>query len=110
MLWDLGMSEVHLQVYLDASGSWGCGAVQGHHWLQLEWTPKLQLLSIAVKELIPVVLAAAKFGHLWSGKVVQFVVDNSAVVEVINSTYSKELHMMHLIRLLVFLQLNSTFG
>ena len=102
MLWDLGMSRVQLQVYSDASGSWGCAAVQDHLWLQLKWTPKLQHLSIAIKELIPVVLAAATFGNQWSGKVVQFVVDNSAVVEVVKSTYSKEPHMMHLIRLLVF--------
>ena len=38
----------------------------------------------------------------FSGKVVQFVVDNKAVVEVIRATYSKDLHLMHLIRLLVF--------
>ena len=59
-------------------------------------------VSIAVKELIPVVLAAATFGNHWSGKVVEFIVDNEAVVEVIKATYSKELHLMHLIRLLVF--------
>ena len=33
---------------------------------------------------------------------IQFVVDNEAVVEVIKATYSKELHLMHLIRLSVF--------
>ena len=102
MLWDLGMCQAQLQVYSDASGSWGCAAIQDHHWLQLKWTPKFQNLSIAIKELIPVVLAAATFGYQWSGKVVQFVVDNSAVVEVVKSTYSKEPHMMHLIHLLVF--------
>ena len=32
MLWDLGMSGVQLQVYSDASGSWGCAAVQDHLW------------------------------------------------------------------------------
>ena len=47
-------------------------------------------------------LAAAMFGHQWAGKVVQFVVDNMAVVEVITATYSKDLHIVHLIRLLVF--------
>ena len=36
---------------------------------------------IAIKELIPVVLAAATFGNQWSDKVAQFVVDNSAVVK-----------------------------
>ena len=83
------MANVHLQIYSYASGSWGCGAYQGHQWLQLEWTPRLQHLSIAIKELIPVVLAAATFGHQWAGKVFQFVVDNAAVVEAIKSTYTR---------------------
>ena len=50
------------------------------------------------------VLAAATFGHLWVGKVIviQFVVDNMVVVDVVKVTYSKNLHMMHLIWLLVF--------
>ena len=109
LLWDLGLSKAHLQVLSDASGSWGCGAFQDPLWLQLQWTPRLQLLSIAVKELIPVVLAAATFGHQWSGKVVEFVVDNAAVVEVIKATYSKELHLMHLIRLLVFFAAKHNF-
>ena len=109
LLWDLGLTGAHLQTWSDASGSWGCGAFQGPLWLQLQWTPKLQHLSIAIKELIPVVLAAATFGHQWSGKVVEFIVDNEAVVEVINATYSKDLHLMHLIRLLVFLAARHNF-
>ena len=59
--------------------------------------PRLCHLSIAVKELIPVVLAAALFGHQWAGKVVQFVVDNKAVVDVLNATFCSDTHMMHLI-------------
>ena len=86
----------------DASGSWGYGAIQDNSWLQLCWSPRLSHFSIAVKEMIPVVLAAAVFGPNWSGKVVQFVVDNEAVVSVLNSTSSKDTHLMHLVRLLVF--------
>ena len=50
-------------------------------------------------------LAAAMFGHLRVGKVIviQFVVDNMAVVDVIKASHSNDLHMMHLIQLLVFL-------
>ena len=66
-------------------------------------------LSIAVKELIPVVLAAALFGPCWAGKVVQFAVDNKAVVEVINATFCSDSHMMHLIRLLVFFAAKHNF-
>ena len=55
-----------------------------------------------VVHLIPVVLAAALYGREWKGKIVQFIVDNLAVVEIIKATYSRESHLMHLIKLLVF--------
>ena len=47
-------------------------------------------------------LAAAIFGPQWSGKVVQFKIDNAAVVQVIEATYAQNAHLMHLVRLLVF--------
>ena len=46
--------------------------------------------SIQVKELVPVVVAAALFGRYWKGKLVAFSVDNQAVVEIINKSHSKE--------------------
>ena len=48
-------------------------------------------------------VAAAIFGHQWRNQLVEFKVDNMAVVHVLNNTYSKDLHLMHLIRVLVFL-------
>ena len=109
LLWDLGLVKNDLKVYSDASGSWGCAAFQHPHWFQLGWNPHLCQLSIAAKELIPVVLAAALFGHQWAGKVVQFVVDNKAVVDVLNATFCSDTHMMHLIRLLVFFAAKCNF-
>ena len=81
LLWDLGLQAPNLQVFTDALGTWGCGAFLDSMSFQLEWSDRLQPLSIAVK-LFPVVLAAATFDHQWAGKVVQFVVDNMVVVEV----------------------------
>ena len=52
--------------------------------------------------MVPVIIAAACFGHEWSGKVIEFVVDNEAVIAVLKATYSRDLHLMHLIRLLLF--------
>ena len=102
LLWDLGLQVPNLQVYTDASDTWGCGVFLDPMWFYMEWPPRLHPRSIAVKEMCPVVMAVATFGQQWVGKVVQFVVDNKAVVEVIRATYSKDLHLMHLIRLLVF--------
>lgn len=102
MLWDQRRATPDVRVESDASGTWGCGAIALPSWFALEWTPELQPRSIQIKELIPVVTAAAIYGREWKGKVVLFVVDNLAVVEIIRPTYSKEPHLMHLIRLLTF--------
>ena len=52
-----------------------------------------------MKELVPVVIAAALFGKEWTGKVVLF---NMAVVDIIADIHSREPHLIHLVRLLVF--------
>ena len=52
-------------------------------WLQHQWLPKSNFLSIAVKEMISVVLAAALWGQTWKGKIVCFNSDSQAVVEVL---------------------------
>ena len=102
MLWDLGGTLPEVLVFSDASGSWGCGAYCGQNWFSLRWPLELQNTSIQVKELVPVVIAAALYGKGWAGKVVKFMVDNSAVVDIIRAMYSREPHLMHLVRLLVF--------
>ena len=38
-------------VFTDASGSYGCGAVCARQWLQLEWPPCFKETPIAPKEL-----------------------------------------------------------
>ena len=103
MLWDIHKHSPDTSVFSDASGSWGCGALWQLNWFNLPWSARLQDCSIAVKELIPVVIAAAIYGSRWKGKIIQFVVDNMAVVEVLNRSYCSDNHLMHLIRLLVFL-------
>lgn len=52
----------------DASGSWGAGAWHGAAWFQLQWDPSSQGLSIAEKELIPIVLACEAWGSSWQGQ------------------------------------------
>ena len=103
MLWDLHKYSPDISVYSDASGSWGCGALWQQNWFKMLWSEHLQNCSIAVKELVPVVIPAALYGPQWKGKIVLFVVDNTAVVEVLNSTFCRDSHLMHLIHLLVFL-------
>ena len=68
----------------DASSNWEAGALCLPSWFYFEWTQTLRTSSIQVKELVPVVVAAALFGRYWKGKLVAFSVDNQAVVEIIN--------------------------
>ena len=92
-------------VYTNAFGTCEWGPFLDPMWFQLQWSDRLNPISIAVKEVFPVALAAAMFGHLRVGKVnvIQFMVDNMTVVDVIKASHSNDLHMMHLIQLLVFL-------
>ena len=89
-------------VYSDASGSWGCGAFWGVQWFQLSWPQQWQAKSIAVKELLPIVVAAALWGRQWSGRRVMFFCDNMAVVAVVKSGSAKDGGLMHLLRCLHF--------
>ena len=74
-----------------------------------EMASPLRHQSIAVKELVPVVLAAASFGRAWSGKHIEFRVDNAAVVSVLNSINGSDPQLMRLIRLMVFLAAKHDF-
>lgn len=58
--------------------------------------------NITRKELIPIILAAAIWGHQWSRKTIVAQCDNLAVVEVLNRGYSREPDIMHLMRCLFF--------
>ena len=109
LAWDLGYHSPEIIVYSDASGSWGCGGYAEKDWFQYRWLVRHQGLSIASKELIPVVISAAIFGRHWSGKLVNFMVDNLAVVQVLQATYCRDTHLMHLIRLLVLLAAHFNF-
>jgi len=53
-----------------------------------------------------VVLAVVIFGHQWQGHLIQFSVDNMSLVHVLNSIYSKDAHLMHM---MVFLVTNDSW-
>ena len=81
-----------VEVWSDASEGWGCGALWGDRWFQLEWSQYQDFMgaSIVVKELLPIVVAAAIWGHLWMGKVVLCHCDNPAVVSAVCGGYCKD--------------------
>ena len=86
----------------DASGSWGCGAWCTQDWFQLQWPDSITGKDIALKELIPIIIAAFVWGSRLRGKQVLCNCDNSAVVSVLNSRTSKDKDLMQLLRCLFF--------
>ena len=95
--------QPEVTVVSDASGSWGCGAVWGARWFQVQWENFLPEAHIAIKELVPLVIATAIWGGAWKGKSVRMLTDNSAVVAAINSNSSRVPEMAHLLRCLTFI-------
>ena len=95
-----GVSGPHL--YSDASGTFGCWAWWGDKWFQLPWPQENGYSSIAQKELLPIVLACILWGAAWRGELVTAQCDNMAVVEVVNSGYSKDSALAQLLHVLFF--------
>ena len=56
-----------VDLYTDASGHFGSAAWCGCQWLQVPWWDAMGKWSIAVKELIPIVLASMLWGSRWQG-------------------------------------------
>ncbi len=88
----------------DASGSWGAGAWHRESWFQIQWGPRSQALSIAEKELVPIILACDTWGSTWHGQQVLCHCDNQVVVACLRSRSSKDKGLMHLLRCLVFVE------
>ncbi len=59
--------------------------------------------GIAPQELLPIVFAAMIWGPRWKDDVVVMHCDNLAVVSVVNSGYSKDKDIMHMLRCLFFI-------
>ena len=87
----------------DASGSFGCGAWSGQSWFQYPWPECFKQQSIAVKELLPIVMACMVWGKTWCKNAVLVHCDNQAVVEVVNAGYCKDAHHMQLLLCLFFI-------
>ena len=96
-----GSLSVH--VHTDASGSFGGGALSSDgRWLQVQWPEAWSQVDISVKEMVPIVVAAAMWGRSWHQHRVFFHSDNAAVVAVIQNKSARQPAMLHLLRCLYF--------
>lgn len=94
------VSSNTLKLFTDASGN-GFAAVFGENWIQGRFPEEWIKVNIAIKELLPIVLAVKLWGHKMKNARIFFMSDNQSVVCVINNKTSKEPMMMDLMRKLV---------
>ena len=107
-----------IEMWTDASGSYGCGAISTHLrlWIQLQWPSRSHFgfnstdQSILWKELVPIVIACAVWARYWRGRAVIVHCDNTGAVAVVNSGYSRESPIMHLLRCLFFIRATYQFS
>ena len=98
---DIWETSQTLQLFTDAAGSIGFGAVFGAHWFHGLWPTTWHDFKIAILELFPIVLAVHIWGACMADKCVIFFSDNAAVVDIINKQTSKKSAIMVLLRDLV---------
>lgn len=84
----------------DASGSWGCRAAYENLWFQLQWPENWATVSIAPKELVPIVVAVTLWGPYWAGQHICCLCDSAAVVAAVNKGAAKDPALSRLLRIL----------
>ena len=77
----------------DAAGSIGFGAFYQNDWFAQMWSVDTLSLNIAIKELIPVVIAAKLWGFLWEHKRIEILSDNMAVICCLKTGSCKNRHL-----------------
>ena len=98
---DIWNTSSFLELYTDAAGSKGYGAILGQRWFFGCFPDKWQSFNITFLELFPIVLAVRLWSCHMSNRYIVFVTDNAALVSIINQQTSKHKLVMTLIRDLV---------
>ncbi len=93
----------------DAAGSIGFAAIYNGVWFAGRWPSGAEDVNIAVKELIPIVLAAHIWGSSWERQRIAFRCDNIAVVLVLRQGSCRDRHLAFLLRELSMLAVVKSF-
>ena len=86
----------------NASRNWGCGAIHGNALFQLKWPQSWEEVSIAPKELVPIIVAVGLWRVQWSGTTICCLCDNAAVVAKINKGSPHDPFLVRLLCILPF--------
>ena len=87
-------SSDKLELYTDAAGSLGFGAVFGSKWCYGKWPVTWLHQNIAMLEFYPIVLSLYLWGHQMRNRCILFPTDNEALVHVINKQSCKDKNLM----------------
>lgn len=105
-----------LCLYTDASGSIGFGGYYKGLWFAESWPSMFSNLvvdekevSIAFRELYPIVVSAVLWGHMWKKQRIIFMCDNEATVAILKKGRSKSAHIMPLVRRLTLIAAQQNF-
>ena len=90
-----------IQLFTDASGTLGYGAVFGKSWFNGKWSEWWLTQHIMIKELYPIVVAIEVWGPLLKNKRLTLCTDNLSLVPVLTKHTSKDRLVMVLVRRLV---------
>ena len=74
------------------------------HWFQVQWNSEWGLQTIALKELLPVVIAVAIWGNIYRRRIILCHCDNAAVVSQVNWLHARDPQASHMLRCLAYLQ------
>ena len=86
----------------DSSGNWGCGWHFNNRWFQLPWNGHWHDIPIAVKELLPIVVACCIWTVERRGLHIRCRCDNMTIVAMVNKMTSKHSVAARLLRCLSF--------
>lgn len=100
---DMWQSSHHLNLFTDAAGALGFGALFGSHWCYGKWPDNWVNTNIAILEFFPIVLSLHLWGADMRNRSILFYTDNEALVHVINKQSCKDKTLMVFVRSLVLL-------
>ena len=101
------LNSFKLNLFTDASGALGFGAIFGKHWCYGEWPPGWAYRNIAILEFYPIVLSLYLWGHEMRNQCILFFTDNEALVHVINKQSCRDKQLMFFVRKLVLVCLHN---
>ena len=103
LLPDRWLTSPSINLYTDASGTLGYGAVFGPRWFFGPWNEEWRGQSIELLEFYPICLAIQLWGPQLANQCLSFYTDNKGLVSVINNQTSRSFQVMALMRRLVLL-------